>query len=79
MYTYIYRYIYICIYSYIYIYRWGVKTDKTLILDAIENLILKYFNDDSDNQVSLSEVLIQKTKKRINLVHLYGPAVFDEV
>mmetsp|Transcript_34206 Transcript_34206/g.32607 ORF Transcript_34206/g.32607 Transcript_34206/m.32607 type:complete len:529 (+) Transcript_34206:105-1691(+) len=59
--------------------RWGVKTDKTeKILDAIENLIMKYFNDDSDNQVSLSQEILQKTKKRINLVHLYGPVVFDE-
>jgi hypothetical protein len=50
-----------------------------IIINAIENLILKYFDDDSISQVSLSEILITKTKKRINLVHLYGPAVFDEV
>jgi hypothetical protein len=44
----------------------------------IENILEEYVLDHAQHQVCISEQFILKTKKRINLLHLYGPHVFEE-
>mmetsp|Transcript_154 Transcript_154/g.187 ORF Transcript_154/g.187 Transcript_154/m.187 type:complete len:406 (-) Transcript_154:754-1971(-) len=57
---------------------WPSLADKALALDKIEKIVQKYLRNDASSQVCISEPLIKQTLKRINLLHLYGPTVFEE-
>lgn len=58
--------------------KWPSLADKTLALDKIDKIVQKYLRNDASSQVCISEPLIKQTLKRINLLHLYGPTVFEE-
>ena len=57
---------------------WPSLTDKSAAMDKIEVILHKYLNNDSSSQVCISDPLIDQTMKRIGLLHLYGPKVFEE-
>ena len=57
---------------------WPSLTEKSAALDKIEVILNKYLNNDSSSQVCISDPLIDRTMKRIGLLHLYGPKVFEE-
>jgi hypothetical protein len=44
----------------------------------INEIVSKYFSEDSNTQVCIAESTIKKTAKRIKLLHLYGPMIFEE-
>ena len=57
---------------------WPSSFDKAVALRKIDVILVKYLNNDSTSQVCISDPLIEKTMKRIKLLHLYGPEVFAE-
>lgn len=57
---------------------WPSQSDKYAALKKIDIILNKYLNNDSSSQVCISDPLIEQTMKRINLLHLYGPEVFEE-
>ena len=57
---------------------WPSITDKSSSIDRVESILQKYLSPDSATQVCISELLIRRTMKRIGLLHLYGPEVFEE-
>ena len=57
---------------------WPSSLDKTAVLNKIDVILQKYLNNDSHSQVCISDPLIEQTMKRITLLHMYGPEVFEE-
>ena len=57
---------------------WSSHTDKCTAMSRVEVILQKYLSPDSATQVCISEITIRRTMKRIGLLHLYGPEVFEE-
>jgi Regulator of G protein signaling domain len=57
---------------------WPSASDKEAALNKIDTILTKYLINDSTSQVCISDPLIEQTLKRIKLLHLYGPEVFEE-
>jgi Regulator of G protein signaling domain len=57
---------------------WTSRTDLVAAQIAAENIFEKYFLENSPYQVCVSECVVRKTAERMNLLHLYGPSIFDE-
>lgn len=57
---------------------WPSSFDKSAAINKINVILHKYLNNDSHSQVCISDPLIEQTLKRIRLLHLYGPEVFEE-
>lgn len=57
---------------------WPSSVDKSIALRKIDLILSKYLKNDSSSQVCISDPLLEKTMKRIKLLHLYGPEVFAE-
>ena len=57
---------------------WASHTDKCTAMGRVESILQKYLSPDSSTQVCISEITIKRTMKRIELLHLYGPEVFEE-
>jgi Regulator of G protein signaling domain len=57
---------------------WASHTDKCAAMARVESILQKYLSPDSSTQVCISEITIKRTMKRIGLLHLYGPEVFEE-
>ena len=58
--------------------QWISKACKKQALDKINDIFKKYFHSDSVSQASISNNVLDKTKKRIQLISLYGAGVFEE-
>ena len=59
-------------------FQWTSTASKIKTLDKINDILMKYFHADSVSQVCISNNVIEKTRKRIKLISLYGAAVFEE-
>ena len=57
---------------------WASVTDKTAAITKANEIVEKYLSHDSLTQVCISETFIKRTMKRLGLIHLYGPEVFEE-
>lgn len=57
---------------------WASAVNQTVAQTCAENLFRKYLNTDSISQVCASTCVVERTARRIELLRLYGPAVFDE-
>lgn len=57
---------------------WASVTDKTAAITKANEIVNKYLSHDSLTQVCISEIFIKRTMKRLGLIHLYGPEVFEE-
>ena len=57
---------------------WASAVNQTVAQTCAENLFRKYLNTDSTSQVCASTCVVERTARRIELLRLYGPAVFDE-
>ena len=57
---------------------WISNLKKETVVAKIEFILGKYLRDDAQNQVCVSKSLIARTLKRVKLLYLYGPSVFDE-
>lgn len=58
--------------------EWLSLNDRDATFSRINEIMNKFIEDDAPNQVCISEQWIKKTKRRIELFHLYGPEVFEE-
>ena len=58
--------------------EWPSLNDRDATFSRINDIMTKFIEDDAPNQVCISEQWIKKTKRRIELFHLYGPEVFEE-
>eukprot|EP00596_Hydrurales_sp_CCMP1899_P001135 CAMPEP_0119052002 /NCGR_PEP_ID=MMETSP1177-20130426/73441_1 /TAXON_ID=2985 /ORGANISM="Ochromonas sp, Strain CCMP1899" /LENGTH=296 /DNA_ID=CAMNT_0007031417 /DNA_START=330 /DNA_END=1220 /DNA_ORIENTATION=+ len=57
---------------------WNSAVNMVAAKIHIDNILEEYVLDHAQHQVCISGQFILKTKKRIKLLHLYGPHVFDE-
>jgi hypothetical protein len=57
---------------------WNSGVEKSVAKSFIEEILNEFIIDSAPNQVCISRDFIMKTKKRIYLLHLYGPHVFEE-
>ena len=57
---------------------WPSLTDKTAAMKRAGEIVQDFLSNDSLTQVCISEIFIRRTMKRIGLLHLYGPEVFEE-
>ena len=57
---------------------WTPRTDLIAAQIAAETIFEKYLHENSPNQVCVSDCVAKKTAERMNLLHLYGPNIFDE-
>lgn len=57
---------------------WASLSDKIAIDKKIDLIRQKYLFDDSTSQVCISRHMIERTTKRIALLHLYGPETFGK-
>lgn len=57
---------------------WPSHSEKASAMNRVEYILHKYLSPDSATQVCISEITIKRTMKRIELLHLYGPEVFEE-
>jgi hypothetical protein len=59
-------------------FSWNSAVEKSVAENLIDEILDEYVIDTAPNQVCISRNFIMKTKKRIQLLHLYGPDVFEE-
>jgi hypothetical protein len=57
---------------------WNSGVNMMAIETNIDNILHEYVLDHAPHQVCISQQFILKTKKRISLLPLYGPHVFEE-
>ena len=57
---------------------WISNLEKEIASKRIESILSKYLRDDAQNQVCVSKCVIARTLKRVKLLYLYGPSIFDE-
>jgi hypothetical protein len=57
---------------------WNSAVDKKVAVRSINSILRTYINSDAVSEVCISEDFLRKMKKRIQFLHLYGPAIFDE-
>ena len=57
---------------------WPSATEKEHAHTAAANLYAKFLSNDSPVQVCISESFMNKTQRRMKLLHMYGPHVFEE-
>lgn len=57
---------------------WASKTDLVAAQALAETIFEKYLHVHSPHQVCVSDCVAKKTAERMNLLHLYGPNIFDE-
>lgn len=57
---------------------WPSVTDKSVAMTTVDTIVHDWLNHDSDFQICISDKIIKRTRKRIQLFHLYGPEVFEE-
>jgi hypothetical protein len=57
---------------------WNSGVNRMAIKTNINNILQEFILDHAPHQVCISKSFIQKTMKRIDLLHLYGPNVFEE-
>jgi hypothetical protein len=58
--------------------KWPSELDITDAQSHIERIMEEYVLDHSKSQVCISGQFFKNLKKRINLIHLYGPHIFEE-
>jgi hypothetical protein len=59
-------------------YTWNSAVNIIAAKIHIDNILEEYVLDHAQHQVCISKDFILKTKKRLDLLHLYGPHVFEE-
>lgn len=52
---------------------------RDAIVSYIKKIWDKYINDDSQTQICMPSRVLLNTKRRLELLHLYGPDVFQEI
>jgi hypothetical protein len=57
---------------------WLSRVDKKVAASRINSILKTYINSGVISEVCISEEICRKIKKRIQFLHLYGPAIFDE-
>jgi hypothetical protein len=57
---------------------WNSEVNMMAIKTNIDNILHEYIFDHAQHQVCISKCFISKTMKRIELLPLYGPHVFEE-
>jgi hypothetical protein len=58
--------------------KWNSAVNKIAAKIHVNNILEEYILDNAQHQVCISKDFILKTKKRINLLQIYGPHVFEE-
>lgn len=57
---------------------WNSTAIESEVIEKINGIVMKYFNKDSITEVCISDVIVKRTMKRIKLLNLYGPSIFEE-
>jgi hypothetical protein len=57
---------------------WSKFIDPNAAMTQIDNIVRQYLRDDSPIQICIPGSVYQRTLRRISLLHLYGPDVFEE-
>ena len=57
---------------------WPSGADRVTVECGMKEIYNRYLSDDSSTQVASSKEIQQRTRQRMQLVHLYGPSVFEE-
>mmetsp|Transcript_29453 Transcript_29453/g.28168 ORF Transcript_29453/g.28168 Transcript_29453/m.28168 type:complete len:410 (-) Transcript_29453:199-1428(-) len=57
---------------------WNSEVNMMAIKTNIDSILHEYIFDHAQHQVCISKCFISKTMKRIDLLNLYGPHVFEE-
>jgi hypothetical protein len=57
---------------------WNSAINVISVKIHIDLILEEYVLDHAQHQICLSGQIVSRTKKRMNLLHLYGPFVFDE-
>ena len=57
---------------------WRSTVSKEVAEEYVEAIFSKYLHDDAQTQVCISKDRIERTMKRVKLLSVYGPTIFDE-